>query len=481
MAPPPFLCLAAAEFMRSLFSDDVCLKSTQFQLCGVSFLYQNRYVLSEVLPAKNDKHQSEDTSLSSEIHMILEYFGIQQKKEFSLKQKETQKSTTLSPAYNPFDRWISSISAGSIKSDCVREKTSQSNYCAINAHATSHGRHESTGYISPPRSFSLDGKKAVDSLYVRDLNCEVWLPRVHIPQLLARSTVDRNDDANLETRVTIYAQEEFCFLLFFNFHATEDDSISDFSDKTLEDIIHAVDGHEPKQVGQTIGDILASDVLTQLAKKMNRFCDEYSRDHHSMSRIDVPIRCVSSDALFVGEPGMDIIFIEREVDTFLLLSQHDLSANDFQRRADTSSPNNDNNILTRGLFGVGLKIKETCDREHETRSFSRSSSYINLLDCRHKLAAYLPLDVMLAFDDMFNEIGRLCCRQNIQDTAQRSSREEDNRGKTVELCTYLPQGWVYGRAHGGHELYILLDTCKFVTISDVNKAVTRIRERILND
>lgn len=474
MAPPPFLCLAAAEFMRSLFADDVCLKSTEFQLCGISFLYQNRYVSSEVLPAKNDKHQSEDISLSHEILMLLEHFGFQQKRESSLKQKETQKSTTPSSAHNPFDRWMSNISAGSVKNDNVREKISQTNNRAINGRAT--------GYISPPRSFSPDGKQIVDSLYVHDLNCEAWLPQVHIPHLLARSTVDRNDYANIETHVTFYGREEFSFLLFFNFHATEDDRMSGFFEKTLEDVRHNVDGHQPKQDGWTTGDMLASDVLTLLATKMNGFYDEYSfREHHSISRIDVPIKCVSSDTLFIGEPGMDIIFIDREINTFLLLSQHDLSANDFQRKVDTTSQNNDVNILTRGLFGVGSKIKATCDRENETRSLFKSTSCVSLLDCRHKLAAYLPLDVMLAFDDMFNEIRRLCCRKSIQDTAQPSSRKEDDRGKAVELCTYLPQGWVYGRAHGGRELYILLDTFKFVTISDVNKAVTRTRERILYD
>jgi hypothetical protein len=94
--------------------------------------------------------------------------------------------------------------------------------------------------------------------------------------------------------------------------------------------------------------------------------------------------------------------------------------------------------------------------------------------------------VMLAFDDMFNEIGRLCCRPNILKAAQNNSHGEGtdntaNPNKTVELCTYLPQGWVYGRACRSRELYVLLDTGKFVTISDVTKAVTRVRERILND
>ena len=109
-----------------------------------------------------------------------------------------------------------------------------------------------------------------------------------------------------------------------------------------------------------------------------------------------------------------------------------------------------------------------------------------MLDRRQKLAAYLPLDIMLAFDDMFNEIDQMHHQQNIQEDSQlitnvTGDRHTTNRERIIELCTYLPQGWVYARAHHSLELYVLLDTSKFVTISDVTKAVTRIRERILND
>ena len=90
-----------------------------------------------------------------------------------------------------------------------------------------------------------------------------------------------------------------------------------------------------------------------------------------------------------------------------------------------------------------------------------------MMDCRHKLASYLPVAVLLAFDDMFIEIGK--------------HRKEDATAKSIELCTFLSQGWVYSRAFRNVELYILLDTSKFVTISDVQKAVTRVRERLFND
>ena len=101
-------------------------------------------------------------------------------------------------------------------------------------------------------------------------------------------------------------------------------------------------------------------------------------------------------------------------------------------------------------------------------------------------AAYLPLDVMLAFDDMFHEVGRRSyCRRDTPPPATGDADVGDDDagrgGGPIEMCTFLPQGWVYCRASGGVELYVLLDTCKFVTINDVQKAVTRVRERIFND
>ena len=100
-----------------------------------------------------------------------------------------------------------------------------------------------------------------------------------------------------------------------------------------------------------------------------------------------------------------------------------------------------------------------------------------MLDCSHKLAAYLPLDVILSFDDMFNKVGRLSGRHDALTINSMGSQHHAKKNvvgptKSIELCTFLPKGWVYSRAFGNVELYILLDTGRFVTINDVQKAVT---------
>jgi hypothetical protein len=67
----------------------------------------------------------------------------------------------------------------------------------------------------------------------------------------------------------------------------------------------------------------------------------------------------------------------------------------------------------------------------------------------------------------------------MNDAMFKANSTDDNSGsKTIELCTFLPQGWVYCHANEDQELYILLDTSKFVTIADVQKAVVKVRDRI---
>jgi hypothetical protein len=304
----------------------------------------------------------------------------------------------------------------------------------MNGHTTNQDLGETSGFVLPPNN-------SADSIFVHDLKTDIWLPSLYIPQLLKEPL---DDD---ETPVTMFSYRDLSFLLFFR--------------------------------GQHNNSRIASELLSLLENRLSEFCGTYASNENES---------ISTQALFAGEPGMDIIYVDRQDNSFLLLSQYDLSSNNFRRKANTTSPNdnNNNNLAAKGLFGIGFKIKENCEREKDVTSTVKSTYHMNLLDCRHKLAAHLPLDVMLAFDDMFNEIGRLSCRQNILKEPQlsldeRNYERNDYRKRTVELCTYLPQGWVYGRACESRELYVLLDTNLFVTISDVTKAVSRVRERMLND
>ena len=288
-----------------------------------------------------------------------------------------------------------------------------------------HSANKVSGFSSPPFSSAVSDVEASESLFVPSLKHEVWLPSLYIPKLLDASGDEGGIDFNVEMSGTLFTHGDFSFLLFFK--------------------------------GQINHNKSDPELLSKLAITLSSFCDEYSSTEDDSNLIS---------EMFSGEPGMDIVFVDRKDNNFLLLSQHDLSSNNFHRKVNTTSPNNGSNMAT-GIFGLGFRSKGNFDRENDVTSHIKPSSYMNMLDCRHKLAAHLPLDVMLAFDDMFNEIGY--------------RRRRNSAHKTVELCTYLPQGWVYGRAYGEWELYVLLDTSKFVTISDVTKAVTRVRERMLND
>lgn len=441
-SPAPFMCLSAAEFLGSLLQEKFRTTSNTFQLAGVSFFYQNSYVLSKFL-------QSTDAVLSPEtVCMIVQYLKSRQQKEPCRDQKQSStpamsKNENTASIHNPLDRWLSTISVGSGRSDSARSSSSILN--TITQSPSFDSCEITTGYIAP---HPHDNEQAVDSIFVSDLKCEVWLPCVYLPSMIDQS----DDDHTTATPVTLFAHEDYAFLLFFR---------GMYSDKKS-----------------------ASELLSSIQSRLSRFCGENSPNENSVVESSAKgYQHILDRSLFNGEPGKDIIFVDRENNKFILLSQRDLATNNFHRKTNTTSQSNN---AAKGIFGLGFKIKENCDREHDTPSFSESSAYVNMLDCRHKLASYLPLDVMLAFDDLFNEIGQMNCRQNIleeppliSDVAQ--DKSTSNRNRTIELCTYLPQGWVYGRACESLELYVLLDTSKFVTISDVTKAVTRVHERLLND
>eukprot|EP00956_Cyclotella_meneghiniana_P013004 scaffold18584_cov79-Cyclotella_meneghiniana.AAC.7 len=426
----PFVSLAATELMRSLLSDGVSAKSTEFQLSGMSFFYQTKYVSSEFCL----RGKSKQTSLSPEtVCMIAEQFLQYQNRENEPKYRVSKIATAS--ASNPSHHTASNISA--------RSNTSKRSERNGTSHATNkHDVHQVTGFVFPPRSSNnINGVNAANSFYIDDFQREIWLPRFYITHLLDESI---EDDHDLEISAAMFTRREFSFLLFF--------------------------------MGQPSDNKLASTLLSLLDNQLSGFCSKYPS-------IDINASVSSSSvSSYSKEPGMDIIFIDREDNSCILLSQHDLSTDDFHER-ENKIYHNDNNNLAKGIFGLGFKIKENIERENAAVSlFSKPSVYMNMLDCRHKLAAYLPLDVMLAFDDMFNEIGRLGYRYKTLRVSNLDLVEERvRRDRTVELCTYLPQGWVYGRACTNRELYIMLDTSKFVTISDVMKAVTRVRENLLSD
>ena len=133
------------------------------------------------------------------------------------------------------------------------------------------------------------------------------------------------------------------------------------------------------------------------------------------------------------EKGVDIIFVNRlQEDVVFLLSKNDR------------------------LGRLGKVIRQ--------RNMDRDDNDDGLLaaDLRRQLLTRLTIDAMDALDDMMNEI------HNKANTA-------------IELCTYLPHGWVWAASSGVRELYLLFDLIEHSTIKDVQQTAERIRKHFFDE
>ncbi|KAL7492672.1 hypothetical protein ACHAWT_002417 [Skeletonema menzelii] len=472
LAPQSFVSLAGAEFIKSLLSDELPQLNGESglqlsRLLGMSLFYQNRFVLSEM---KNEMKIRFPPEIPS---MIAEYLQSYSQREEELNfiakiTKQASEPRDNNPSrsnHNALERWISNIS--------LNPDDNLSPPAPMPMEVLS-------GFLQPPAQFGTNEDDQSPSFFVPDLNRQVWLPNLHLPCPNIASIIE-HDDA-IETHVAMFGKGDFTFLLFFELQ----DPYGGGS--ILEQMAEEID---PRGDGSEEGKLISGEVIEEEAKafstllafldsQISNFCDTYSeRDSSDLgSTVMAPVKEISSHRLFQGEVGMDIIHVNRNENSFILLSQHDLSSREFKRVANEPATNETKPKL---LFGLGQKAKQ---EEQERTTKHRPTHHGDILDCRHKLAAHLPLDVMHAFDDMFNEVGRLSHRRNVlrltmnDGVSQRNSSEDSDNINSIELCTFLPQGWVYCHAHGDQELYILLDTSKFVTIADVQKAVVRVRERI---
>ena len=96
-----------------------------------------------------------------------------------------------------------------------------------------------------------------------------------------------------------------------------------------------------------------------------------------------------------------------------------------------------------------------------------SSEALSGIDCRHLLVSSLPPDVVSAFDDVMSDV--------------HSQKSKGKEKAALQICTYMPQGWVYARAYNDQELYVFFNASKFVTVSDVEHAADRVRTKFFNE
>jgi hypothetical protein len=160
--------------------------------------------------------------------------------------------------------------------------------------------------------------------------------------------------------------------------------------------------------------------------------------------------------------GQDIIFVNRSNGQFALFSD---------RQAMVNSKNNLSNQASspkRSMFSFKNK-SEDWSSSPQTIPYSPTPDWLVLgLDCRHRLGSLLPLDILLAFDDVMNEVA----------LQRKINTLSEETGKPVEYCTNMRHGWIYAYALGDRELYAFFDIEIYVTVSDVQSAAQVAREEI---
>mmetsp|Transcript_42536 Transcript_42536/g.102878 ORF Transcript_42536/g.102878 Transcript_42536/m.102878 type:complete len:736 (-) Transcript_42536:1748-3955(-) len=323
-------------------------------------------------------------------------------------------------------------------------------------------------FLVPPPSFMMSGSEGTNNQSSIAIQNEqvAWAPKLN---LSIKSGEEETEQTSKSARVLLYTVADFSFLIFL--HEQEQQEGLDLqSDAGLRDMI--------------------SNVLVSVRNKMDaavmtsQIMSPPPPTSPGSNKDPVP-----KPNLLLGEPGVDFILIDRK--------QHELTLFT-ERKAVTSSSSPSSKKLQgnvaspRKLFGFmpapKMTVHPSSHRQDETKAISQSSLEWSVLglDCRHRLASHLHLDVLLAFDDMMNDIATKKFSQGDNDdndddfttAAAGGGSSSTARTKYVELCTCMTLGWVYGCANEDTELYAFFDNSTYVTVSDVQNAVKRIQNKV---
>jgi hypothetical protein len=289
-------------------------------------------------------------------------------------------------------------------------------------------------------------------------NTKVWAPLIHLPLLLICE--DKVQYVDVDAFAIRFELRDFSFLIYFMSRTQQppwtEGTISYFSRLEelalgLSDAVHSAAG-EGNPVG-TSSD--ASDSILKSEVVLGEW----------------------------DELGQDVIFVNRSQHKMILFSDRKQAT--VKSRVKQKAPGR----KPRRFLGFGTDSKNTRPDKssspiRDSRRFQSDWSALGL-DCRHRLASHLPLDIVLAFDDMMNEVRKVREGKQIEDSHRLlrwpPSPSNSNDDHCVELCTCMRQGWIYAFTQNEHELYAFFDDSIYVTVADVQSAALRIRKRLFGE
>jgi hypothetical protein len=245
---------------------------------------------------------------------------------------------------------------------------------------------------------------------------DLWMPQIFVPVSLERTREE------VKTRVALLEFGDFGFLVFAN-----DTAFTKLP--TAEDMTVSGSSHS-SALGAGI-DVSSYPCVLETSSDLANALRSVSEQLQS-NLMQLPSTLDYAEN-FAGEEGADIVFVDRLQGRLALYSRYNTSCGSLDDGEGVD------------VVGENGQVFALCDHKD--------------FDCRHILASHLPLDIILALDDMMKEVIRSNQRQKFAESS-----------RVIELCTFLPQGWVYARAHQHREMYCVFDPNLFVTLADVHKA-----------
>jgi hypothetical protein len=375
------------------------------------------------------------------------------------------------------------LSFGSVSSDKPQQRSKEGNDAHADEQSAAH-----SGYLSPPPLFMLS---ALDRPYcfIGPKNSpRVWAPLVRLPFLVATNT--NTETIYSDLHMVMYEIGDFAFLLYMDAHrdaVTWETSNSSFTQieegnalpPKLENVNNV--SLPPQPLSSHI-----SLLLEELSQSLSNIVLEATEDDDTMAppklvsgpKSPSDIRLVSWDA-----PGQDIVFVDRFEHKLILFSDRNYQSMSKTREKKKSPGRSPGRRRFLGFSsgktsGSGDKSKSPI---RDTRTSNSDWSALGL-DCRHRLSSHLPLDTVLAFDDVINEVNKMQNRKHdSEDEGLKKSFSPKSRTSNdgiVELCTCMSQGWIYAFADNERELYAFFDSSIYVTVADVQNAAVQIRKHL---
>eukprot|EP00550_Attheya_septentrionalis_P005850 CAMPEP_0198286048 /NCGR_PEP_ID=MMETSP1449-20131203/5215_1 /TAXON_ID=420275 /ORGANISM="Attheya septentrionalis, Strain CCMP2084" /LENGTH=998 /DNA_ID=CAMNT_0043983667 /DNA_START=225 /DNA_END=3221 /DNA_ORIENTATION=+ len=372
-----------------------------------------------------------------------------------------------------------------------------------------HGYDSMGSFMPPPPLSTIRMTDNLDSVILPSEE-QIWVPLVYLPirRVEYRKTnVDKHRD-NLQhpTHIALYECESFVFIFYLGAqiggdtdrssmndsqHSIQSNSSSNTSVSVREmaqDTTH--NNSDLSHLREVLISVSAKVLKLPLASLLSDVLDKKIAIGDVMQQDAPSIENIAAQQDWAIR-GLEIVFIDRLEHNVVVLSQHDAPVGySFNESGNLESSKNA--PLAKKKSGL-VALMGRALPQPDAQNTPAEKGVLPALDCRHILASHLPLDVTLAFDDMFCEIHRISKNHDSDTTHPNSSTSlwgsfypeavtsDSDNARTFELCTYLPQGWIYGHSHGQRELYIFFDSAQFVTISDVQKAATQVRRDLFND